>query len=372
MRPLPAVGVLLLLAGCLGEYLDPVNPEDHAVVFLPSDTAVYIGATLQARAQMSNRFGDVYPSTHIEYSALDQPASATRTGVVTGQTLGRARIVARREELTDTGWVTVVPTGTIAMSLGSDQSFVDVVSLDGSGFRRVIASGQFGGGAPAWLPGAPGLVYQEAIPGGAGATVVYRTDLDGHRTRLLGPVTEEPDEKYPRVSRDGTWVYLRYGREIWRVHPDGTGLEVVTPDQDATHPDPSPDGASVVFTAQRPGPFGVRSVVVIRDLSTGVETPLEVEGLLPRWSPAGDWVAYWSGDPLSDIGSLHLVQPDGTEDRAVSLPGRRYRAGGLDWSPDGAWLLARGDSLLELVEVATGRFLPLPYTAASAWASWMR
>jgi hypothetical protein len=33
----------------------------------------------------------------------------------------------------------------------------------------------------------------------------------------------------------------------------------------------------------------------------------------------------------------------------------------MDWSPDGRWIIAVGGGGLELLEVATGRVVPLPH-----------
>jgi hypothetical protein len=66
------------------------------------------------------------------------------------------------------------------------------------------------------------------------------------------------------------------------------------------------------------------------------------------------------------------VRPDGTGFRRISLPNRNYRPQALDWSSDGEWLLAKGDSTMELVEVATGLSLPLAFTQHHYWASLRR
>jgi Tol biopolymer transport system component len=366
---------LLFLWGCLGDFANPVNRDGVRIEFQPGDTAVYSGSAYQAHAKMRNEYGDLYPSEHIEYAALDQMVSVSRGGRVTAGALGRAGVIATRGDLADTGWVSIVPEGTLAVSLFSEQSFVDIVDLDGSEFHRIAPSGQFGGGAPAWLPSGTGLIYQEAIPGGAGASILYRTDLAGNRALLLppGPASDR-DQKYPRVSRDGVWVYFRLGSEIWRSHPDGTGLEQVTdaeasPGQD-THPDPSPDGARLLFTSSR---FTQGELeIVVRDLASGEEQSLGVNGLLPRWSPAGDRIAYWGGDPFDRGGSIFVMQSDGTQARMVTPASRLYLMEGLDWSADGEWLVARAEENLELIHVATGLILPLGYTGANGWASWKR
>jgi hypothetical protein len=370
---------LLVLSACLRDFINPVSQDGALIEFQPRDTTVYVGASFQAHAMMLNGYGDVYPSEHIEYTALDQPdqvMSVSRRGRVTGGAIGRAALIASRDHLADTGWVSVVPAGTLALSHfgeeSGEQSFVGVVNLDGSELRPIAPNTQFRGGAPAWLPSGTGLIYQE---GGWEASVLYRTDLAGNRSVLLPPGSESArDQRYPRVSRDGVWVYFRFGSEIWRSHTDGSGLEQVTQAQAVsgqdTHPDPSPDGTRLLFASDRFPQPGFE--IVVRDLGSGEEQTLGVEGLLPRWSPAGDRIAYFAGDQLRELGSIFVMQADGTQARMVTLPSQVYRAEGLDWSPDGEWLVARGASTLEIIHVRTGLVLPLGYSAPNGWASWRR
>jgi Tol biopolymer transport system component len=67
-----------------------------------------------------------------------------------------------------------------------------------------------------------------------------------------------------------------------------------------------------------------------------------------------------------------VINADGTGVRQVSADGRSYQALGLDWSPDGQWLVARSDSTVDLIQVATGLTLPLGYATGYTLASWKR
>ena len=365
-----SLSVLALLAAGCG-YFDPIDPQEHAVVYAPADTTVYVGGRFQARAFMANRFGDQYPSDHIEYEAMDDAVGASGGGQVTGLALGRGRVVARRGELRDTGWVTVVPEGTIAFNVTTDQVYLAVASLDGSQSRLLQSSnGGFETGATAWLPDGR-IVYQRNAPGLP--PLLYRAGLDGtHAPLFTPPLGVDKAQQWPQASRDGQWVYFAWGQDLWRVHPDGSGLDSLTGDETPladAHPDPSPDGTRLVFTSRRTGvPDGF--TLTIRDLASGAERSLGVLGLVPRWSPDGQWIAYWSEGSSTEPDGLFVVRPDGTGLRRVSAEGRRYVERGLDWSPDGRWLLARGEEVLELVEVATGSVLPLPWATVSDWPSW--
>ncbi len=371
------VGVALGFSACLGDFLDPLDQPGLGVVFLPADTAIYVDAEYRARAKMFNRFGDLYDSEHIRYAGVEPIVEVSQAGVVKAGAIGRARVIARRSDLVDTGWVSVVPPGSLALVLrGGEQSRLSVSGLDGSALQPIANVGALGEGAPAWLPSGTAIVHQE---GDFLSSVLYVTDLAGNRYRLLSADAQYTDERYPRPSQDGAWIYFRRaasfgGGEIWRVHVDGTGVEPIVPvpfpNAGDTHPDPSPDGSQLAFVSGRfpGGPL----TLVIRDLATGVERQLPDQGLLPRWSPQGDWIAYWRGANAEVGGGLFAVRPDGTGSHRISLANRIYRPHALDWSSDGEWLLAKGDSTMELVQVATGLSLPLAFTRQHYWASLKR
>jgi hypothetical protein len=55
---------------------------------------------------------------------------------------------------------------------------------------------------------------------------------------------------------------------------------------------------------------------------------------------------------------------------AIACSSRIYTPDGLDWSPDGQWLLAHSDSTMDLIQVATGLTLPLGYSLGYYRWSW--
>lgn len=349
----PPWAMLVIVCAC--NFFDPLNQAGLNLVIAPSDTTVYIGASFMARGLMVNSYGDQYPSEHIRYAGLDPSAVVRSEGQVTAVSYGRGRVVASRSRYADTGWVSVVPAGMLALSPLFAHS-VDIVNVDGTGRTTVAATSGFGSSAPAWLPGNSGLVYQD--PGSGG---LYVTNLAGDTTQFIAYGQD------PRGSRDGIWVYFGNQDATWRVHPDSTGLEMISNGHDYT-PDPSPGDTLLVFI--RTGFPPTEAQLVVRVLSSGAERPLGVQGWRPRWAPGGDRIAYWSGDLGSGAGAIYVIGADGTDVHQVSTPGRIYRTSGLDWSPDGQWIVAREDSTLDVIQVATGLTLPLGYGAGYYFASW--
>jgi len=127
---------------------------------------------------------------------------------------------------------------------------------------------------------------------------------------------------------------------------------------------PSPDGSQLVFS------FLTYSGLNVFTLSTGTGITLPVNAYAPRWSPSGTAIAYLvitSGA----LGAINIIQADGTGNRVILSGGLFAR--GVDWSPDGQWLLAQNASTsqFDIINVNTGMALPLPFTNANTWgASW--
>jgi Tol biopolymer transport system component len=115
---------------------------------------------------------------------------------------------------------------------------------------------------PRWSPDGRRLTYWRASPSKDGSLVssVYVMDADGlHRRRLTEPgiFAGEPD-----WSPDGAWIVFAshplsvfeccVTSDLFRIHPDGTGLEQLTRLHDeserATQPRYTPDGQWILFT----------------------------------------------------------------------------------------------------------------------------
>ena len=369
----PLILATLVLAACGGGSGEPVDPGDpnepdvSAVDIAPADTSLYVGGSFQARPTVTITSGEIFPGDHVEYESLDPGVSVSSAGVVTGQAIGRARVVAMRGELRDTAWISVVPQGTIAFNGAG----LTVARLDGS--VSWVAPGY--GGQPTWL--ADGRIVQERedppLP-----PLLYVASPDGSVTTFfpLPPIDEAKSERWPRASRDGQWVYYTSAEGLRRVHADGTGLESITEtpfEIKEEYPDPSPDGSRLVFVRTDNSVAPSVVTMIVRDLTTGAEQPIDVgeaAGFGPRWSPDGQWIAYWKAFDGADRESLYIIRADGSGQRRVTPVGERYYEASIDWSPDSAWLVAsRG--ILVVVEVATGMELPLAWARQSIQgASW--
>src|SRR5215471_15399531 len=132
----------------------------------------------------------------------------------------------------------------------------------------------------------------------------------------------------PSWSRDGQWIVFTSDRngsaDLYRVKPDGTGLERLT--GDPAYDDQaafSPDGKQIVFVTTRAG--GTADLWIL-DVATRKAKPLTSGpggDFRPAWSPDGKWIAFssdrgfpppmakgrWEELHLVDI---YIVHPDGS------------------------------------------------------------
>jgi len=172
-------------------------------------------------------------------------------------------------------------------------------------------------------------------------------DTNGQNPRKLIPGSER--DYNASFSPNGEWVVFtserRGSADIFRVHPDGTGLEQLTShpsydDQAAL----SPDGQFLAFVSTRDA--GSTDIYVL-DLRTGETkniTRAQGGDFRPQWSPDGRLIAFSSdrGKPPQMAqgrweqvheASVYIMKANGEELRQLTTDGQL--GGSPKWSPNG-------------------------------------
>jgi hypothetical protein len=359
-------------------HTSPGRPAGVAIA--PRDTVLYQGNTGVFFAGAVDRFGNPRPELAVlEGGTPGVTVQGTTVRAVAGPS--RQLLRARLGSVVDSAWLSIVPRGVIlARNTRFTTPDVDwvfaVFQLDGSDYRRLVRAGppdNFGWNdkdlSPTWVPDGS-LVFSDGPPWNR---TLYRVATTGTVAPLL-PSNVTSIDMWPQVASDGSWVYFE-GAEpntaptLYRARLDGSAAERISlgplpsAHQDL-YPSPSPDGRYVAFTTDRELSTNNGFRLQILDLVTRTILSPHVDGVGPRWSPTGEWIALGNQD------ALYLVRPDGSGLRRVSEPEQSYWPW-ASWSPDGQWLVVENKGeWLDLIEVATGLRLPLRYTQKLTTPAW--
>jgi serine/threonine protein kinase len=159
-------------------------------------------------------------------------------------------------------------------------------------------------------------------------------------TRLT---TDSGLTEYPALSPDGKLLAYASDRasdgnlDIWvQQSSGGNSVRLTTHSADDVEPAFSPDSTHIAFRSERDG-GGIYVVPILG----GQEQRIAGLGRNPRFSPDGNWIAYWIGDK-SFYGrrQVYIVPATGGEPRAIQ-PGFFFASHPV-WSPDSKHLLFRG------------------------------
>jgi serine/threonine protein kinase/Tol biopolymer transport system component len=181
----------------------------------------------------------------------------------------------------------------------------------------------------------------------------------------------------PAISRDAKMLAYASDRsgegnlDIWvRQVGGGDPIRIAHTTADDNEPDFSPDGTMLAFHSDREG-GGVYVVPVLG----GQERRLADGGRRPRYSPDGQQIAYWTGEPFREVpgrpraAAIYVINAGGGQPRRLA-PEFAVATRPL-WTPDGSHLLfwgtkVRGDlrSGWWVVPAQGGSAVPVTSTTA--------
>lgn len=206
----------------------------------------------------------------------------------------------------------------------------------------------------------------------------------------------EPDDRQyfqqPAWSPDGKSLAYRNGTQIFVERLDGTLLIDVTRFLDAEanmYPHWSPDGRKILFSsaARVPAPPGSNMAYDVEHAEVMVVSPdgsdpinlsqHPASDIMPRWSPDGNWIAFFSDRDGSY--DLYMMRSDGSGTRKVA-PIDLARDDPFYWMTYGwdahgvnyTWLPGGKHILFEdqLIDIETGEVIRIPIPADWGFASW--
>ena len=186
----------------------------------------------------------------------------------------------------------------------------------------------------------------QAHPGGGGLGLNCLLDLPHLDPRHQASFVE--------WRPDSSEVLFNLGSDIYAVSPDGRRLRAVATGRPTVSYSMAPDGSEVVYTTcefQDPDlagtrPWLARPELALIDLDKP-DSPAEqlttndVFDYYPSWSPDGQQIAFFQGEPSASIrdkaaGAVNRMRANGTS--VLQLHGQVFVLGPPSWSPDGQWL----------------------------------
>lgn len=157
-----------------------------------------------------------------------------------------------------------------------------------------------------WSPDGKTIAFTR--PNHAGGGNILSIPVEGGAETALTTGTGISDD--PDYSADGRWIYFNSDRagglmQIWRMRPDGTGVEQMTSDDyNNWTPHPSPDGKSIVVVSYdkdvKGHPANKDIALRILNVSDGkIRVLVNLVGgagsdNVPNWAPDGTHLAFVS------------------------------------------------------------------------------
>lgn len=387
--------IRIAIDGVEGNYIAPSGPNGKVVPVhdtvtytilpgaavrldvLPTDTSLYVGSRYQLRARSLDRAGNSRPDP-ISLAGGDSVLARDGALGVTGRRFGRDFTDVSTATHQARVWVSVVPTGTIAVTIGGyalDYG-MGTINLDGSGRRLIFGPDRLSTvNSPRWSPDSKSLA--------AAFGRIYLIDAATGNGRQVTNGTSGA-ESGPAFSPDGRWIYYSgaiNGNEytLWRVLVDGGGApeQLPLPMQYAPfQPDLSPDGTHLVYR----GGDGYLHELTLADGADRTIAAAHGRVNTPRYSPDGGTIDYlWSSeyndfDPASGVyimpvqgATAQRITPSISSDSVGS-----WVYAGNSWSPDGEWIVTSSYPMLRVVNVKTGMTLPLPWSYDYSAPDWKR
>lgn len=237
----------------------------------------------------------------------------------------------------------------LAFTLGDkDSTGIFVMNVDGTGRRRVYASGRRDS-YPGWTPDGKRIAFASNAGGGDN---IYVVDLDGTNLRQL--TRDAGRNSYPSWSRNGKEIAFMSNRsgkwQIFLMKPDGSAQRQITHSTGNDYnPEWSHNGKSLVFESDRDG--NDQDKVYAIDANGRHErriTTSAANDIFPAWSPDGKLIAYCSVANRRAV--IRLIRPDGQDDRVLVEDGCLP-----SWSPRGdrlAFERGRGEPGIYIVKVS--------------------
>jgi TolB protein len=307
-------------SGCGGAEGNPLTPNDQP----PADSV-----------PLDGRGGGV-----LAYTLQPGPSEGIHeVHAMNADGTGGRQLVAASIGLAHLDWA---PNGRRLSAVGyaNDTTWsVYVFDSDGGNLTRLTSAEGVWDVEPTWSPDGARIVYSRVFPRAGFRSELWLMNADGTGQHSIGA------EGYAaRWSPDGTrLIYQSSVRDLTGVVSDiktcavdGVSvMSITSTPADERMPSWSPDGRSIVFSADYDGD---EDIYVMDSDGGNVRrlTDNQVVDDLPRWSPDGTRIAYTSDATGLSHWEVYVMSLDGTDRRRVTSTPAPKTALNPAWRPTGS------------------------------------
>ena len=194
-----------------------------------------------------------------------------------------------------------------------------------------------------WSPDSKKLAYHDSDMG------LVRINIADKQSFELA-LGKEPD-----WSPSGDKLGYRNNRELLTISSDGSQQKTLANSSGPIYdPEWSPDGLHITFII-RENEDSESLNIIQADGSDLMEIAHQSSAAYPRWSPDGDWIAFYA---CREKCGIYLVKPDGSELSLLALADWQMPPA---WSPDGSSLayIVGFDRDIAVVDISSGESVNL-------------
>lgn len=214
--------------------------------------------------------------------------------------------------------------------------------------------------SPSWSADGNKILFTRSYTSPVWRSEIWSINANGSNAARIGNMDGQGADYSPDFTKIVYFNYLENGGDIWKMNPDGSGVQKMTEHSaEDWWPNWSPDGSKIVFQSKRDGNFEIYSMNADGSNQTRL-TNNSSDDEEPRWSPDGSRLVFSSNRDGNY--EIYTMNADGSNQQKIT------ETAGQAINPD--WLPVTADQPylgLTPPDSVPVRFGSSAYQANSEW-----